>query len=131
MTKKPAEIGDLRLATVVVNATDMGRAAAFWSAALGYQAPGRISADDQFAKVTDPDGTGPAVLIQHTDAIPDDAAPVHIDLYTSDRDQHIERLVKLGATPADDWKYPDEHGFIVLRDTEGNEFCVIQVDSGS
>jgi hypothetical protein len=54
---------------------------------------------------------------------------VHIDLYTSERDQHIERLLKLGATRVDDWPYPDEHAFVVLRDPEGNEFCVIAVDS--
>ncbi|MER7243250.1 VOC family protein [Kribbella sp. NPDC000426] len=51
--------------------------------------------------------------------------PVHLDLYTSDRDGHIERLLKLGATRPDNWPYPEEHSFVVLRDTEGNEFCVI------
>jgi len=128
MEGRPAEIGDLRLATIVVNATDMNRAAEFWSRALGYRKPDGIGDDDQFAKLLDPAGTGPAVLIQRTRGIPADAAPVHIDLYTSERDQHVERLVDLGATRVDDWNYPDEHAFIVLRDTEGNEFCVIHAD---
>jgi predicted enzyme related to lactoylglutathione lyase len=128
MTGRPAEIGDLRLATVVVNARDLARAADFWSRALVYNRPDRIGPTDQFAQLEDPAGTGPAVLIQRAETIPSDPAPVHIDLYTSKRDEHIDRILALGATRADDWNYPDEHGFIVLRDTEGNEFCVIQVD---
>ncbi|TWD82431.1 putative enzyme related to lactoylglutathione lyase [Kribbella amoyensis] len=127
MTARPAEVGDLRLATICVNATDMDRAAAFWSAALGYDGPGPIGAGDQFAKLSDPAGTGPDVLLQRAGRIPDDPAPVHLDLYTGDRDRHVDRLVALGATRPDSWDYPDEHDFIVLRDTEGNEFCVISV----
>ncbi|ADB33253.1 Glyoxalase/bleomycin resistance protein/dioxygenase [Kribbella flavida DSM 17836] len=128
MTTRPAEIGDLRLATVVVNATDMDRAAAFWSAALGYQQPDTIGSDDRFARVEDPEGKGPTVLVQRAKDIPAEPAPVHIDLYTSERDRHVDRLTALGATPVDDWDYPAQHDFIVLRDPEGNEFCVIQVD---
>jgi predicted enzyme related to lactoylglutathione lyase len=122
------EIGDLRLATIVVNALDMDRAADFWSRTLGYGRPGRIGPTDQFAMLKDPAGSGPSVLIQRAEKIPSDPAPVHIDLYTSKRDQHIDRILDLGATRVDDWPYPEEHDFVVLRDTEGNEFCVIQVD---
>jgi predicted enzyme related to lactoylglutathione lyase len=126
MGERPAAVGDLRLATIVVNALDMERAVTFWSEALGYELDGEI--DEQFGKLEDPAGRGPAVLVQRTEHIPREAAPVHIDLYTAERDQHIERLLKLGATRADDWDYPDHHEFIVLRDTEGNEFCVIHVE---
>jgi hypothetical protein len=50
---------------------------------------------------------------------------VHLDLYTRERDKHVDRLVGLGATVVDEWPYPDRHDFIVLRDPDGNEFCVI------
>jgi hypothetical protein len=56
--------------------------------------------DDQFAKLEDPAGTGPMVLLQRATRIPAEPAPVHLDLYTSDRDHHIERLLQLGATYA-------------------------------
>jgi catechol 2,3-dioxygenase-like lactoylglutathione lyase family enzyme len=125
--ERPKEVGDLRLATVCVNATDMDRAADFWCATLGYQRPARIGTDDQFAKLEDPAGIGPTVLLQRARDIPSAPTPVHLDLYTSDRDGHIERLLKLGATRAEDWPYPERHDFVVLRDTEGNEFCVIAV----
>jgi predicted enzyme related to lactoylglutathione lyase len=127
MTKRPAEVGDLRLATVCVNATDLDRAADFWSVALGYSRPDKIGDDNQFAKLEDPDGTGPTVLLQRTTEIPAEPTPVHLDLYTSDRDHHIKRLLKLGATRPESWPYPDEHDFVVLRDPAGNEFCVIAV----
>jgi predicted enzyme related to lactoylglutathione lyase len=129
MNGRPVDVGDLRLATIVVNALDMDRAAEFWSTTLGYQGPRSIGPDDQFAKLIDPLGKGPSVLVQRAREIPAEPAPVHIDLYTTERDQHIERLLKLGATRVDDWPYPDEHAFVVLRDPEGNEFCVIAVDS--
>ena len=126
-TDRPKEVGDLRLATVCLNATDMDRAADFWSVALGYRRPERIGDDDQFAKLEDPAGIGPAVLLQRASDIPATPTPVHLDLYTSDRDGHIERLLKHGATRVEDWPYPERHDFVVLRDTEGNEFCVIAV----
>jgi hypothetical protein len=105
----------------------MDRAADFWSAALGYRRPERIGADDQFAKLEDPAGSGATVLLQRAGDIPSTPAPVHLDLYTSDQDGQIERLLQLGGTRAENWPYPEEHDFVVLRDTEGNEFCVIAV----
>ncbi|WP_408954286.1 VOC family protein [Kribbella solani] len=126
---RPDETGDLRLATVCVNATDMDRAADFWSATLGYRRPDRIGAEDQFAELEDPAGVGPSVLLQRADGIPAVPSPVHVDLYTANRDAHIERLLQLGATRPERWPYPPEHAFVVLRDTEGNEFCVVAVSS--
>src|SRR3954454_17723023 len=55
----------------------MVHAADFWSAALGYRGPEQIDAGDQFAKVADPAGSGPTVLIQRADDIPAAAAPLH------------------------------------------------------
>jgi predicted enzyme related to lactoylglutathione lyase len=128
MGERPAAVGDLRLATIVVNALDMDRAATFWAETLGYGREDEIGPDQQFTKLEDPAGQGPSVLIQRAQQIPHEPAPVHIDLYTNERDQHIERLLKLGASRVDDWNYPDRHDFVVLRDTEGNEFCVIHVE---
>jgi catechol 2,3-dioxygenase-like lactoylglutathione lyase family enzyme len=31
----------------------------------------------------------------------------------------------LGATRVEDWPYPQDADFVVLRDPDGNEFCVI------
>jgi hypothetical protein len=101
MTSRPEEVGDLRFATIVVNALDMDRATAFWAETLGYRAPGKIDPDDRFAKVVDPSGTGPSVLIQCAEEIPSGPTPVHIDLYSRERDRHVD-LLKLGATRVDE-----------------------------
>jgi hypothetical protein len=50
---------------------------------------------------------------------------IHLDLYTSEQARHVDRLVKLGATRAEEWPYPPDADFVVLRDPDGNEFCVI------
>ncbi|MFC0624513.1 VOC family protein [Kribbella deserti] len=120
-----SDVGDLHLATVVVNTTDLDRATAFWTAALGYEAKDTFF-DGHFARLVDPDGAKPAVLLQQAKEIPSEPAPVHIDLYTSERDRQVERLLELGASKPADWPYPDNHDFIVLLDPDGNEFCVIQ-----
>jgi predicted enzyme related to lactoylglutathione lyase len=43
-----------------------------------------------------------------------------------DRDQEVElnRLLSLGATIVDDRRALEPGGWVVLADTEGNEFCL-------
>jgi hypothetical protein len=72
-----------------------------------------------------PGGRGLPVSLQRTDAPPREPVRLHLDLYTSEQARHVQRIVGLGATRLDDWPYPDDADFVVLRDTEGNEFCVI------
>jgi catechol 2,3-dioxygenase-like lactoylglutathione lyase family enzyme len=114
-------VGDLRIGTVVVDVQDMGRAVAFWGAALGYRLR---------AAAVDPDfntlvGPGVAVSLQRADAPPREPVRLHLDLYTADQAGEVERLVGLGAARVPDWPYPDDPDFVVLRDPDGNEFCVI------
>jgi len=116
--------GDLHLGTVVINVQDMARAVEFWTAVLGYR-PRERRWDPQFMMLVDPGGRGLPVSLQSSDSRLDEPARVHLDLYTGEQDRHVERLVKLGATRVEDWPYPDGADFIVLRDPDGNEFCVI------
>lgn len=47
---------------------------------------------------------------------------------SSQRGSHhteVERLVALGATTVDDWDYEDGADYIVLRDPDGNTFCIV------
>ena len=48
---------------------------------------------------------------------------LHLDFRPDDRDAEVERLLALGATRADIGQ--GEQTWIVLRDPEGNEFCVL------
>ncbi|WP_433383137.1 VOC family protein [Actinoplanes sp. CA-142083] len=63
--------------------------------------------------------------LQLTDSVAREPVRLHLDLYTDAQAAQVERLVELGATRVDDWRYPDNADFVVLRDPEGNEFCVI------
>jgi catechol 2,3-dioxygenase-like lactoylglutathione lyase family enzyme len=117
-------VGDLHVGTVVVNVQDMPRAVAFWSAALGYRTREKTW-DPEFTLLEDPGGTWPPVSLQLADSPPTEPVRLHLDLYTSAQVHHVERLVGLGASHVTDWPYPDDADFVVLRDPDGNEFCVI------
>src|SRR3954447_2571297 len=117
-------VGDLHVATVVVNVSDMRRAVEFWSAALGYR-PREAEWDPEFMMLEDPEHRRLTVSLQLTDETPTQPVRVHLDLYTDEQDRQVRRLVGLGATRVEDWPYPDDADFVVLRDPDGNEFCVI------
>lgn len=119
-----ADVGDLHLATVVVNVRDMTRAVRFWSAALGYRQR-EEHWDPEFMMLVHPDGQHTPVSLQLTDSDPREPVRVHLDLYTDEQQRHVDRLVALGATRVQNWPYPPEPDFVVLRDPDGNEFCVI------
>lgn len=118
------QIGDLHLATVVINVMDMERGVRFWSAALGYVQREQESSPD-FMMLVHPEMSGVPVSLQLTDTVAAEPVRVHIDLYTSEQARHVERLVDIGASRVEEWTYPDDADFIVLRDPDGNEFCVI------
>ena len=102
----------------------MRRAVDFWCAALGYRQR-EAEMDPRFVMLVHPEGARLPVSLQLADAPPREPVRVHLDLYTSEQDRHVERLVGLGATRVTDWPYPDDPDFVVLRDPDGNEFCVI------
>jgi hypothetical protein len=104
----------VRIGAVVWNVSDRGRAAAFWSQALGYE-----PADNpDFLVPTE--GGAPRLHLDETDC-------THLDLWTDDEDEQrreVERLVSLGARRVE-WDYPEGADFVVLADPDGNLFCVI------
>jgi catechol 2,3-dioxygenase-like lactoylglutathione lyase family enzyme len=119
-----SQVGDLHLATVVVNVQDMERAVSFWTAALGYRQR-EEEWDPGFMMLVDPGHRHLPVSLQLTKALPREPVRLHLDLYTDEQQRHVDRLVGLGATRVQDWPYPENADFVVLRDPEGNEFCII------
>lgn len=106
----------LRIGSFVLNVSDTARAASFWQNALGYESgPGNP------AFLVSPGGDGPRIHL-------DDDDRTHLDLWTDGEAEQlaeVERLISFGAQRVDDWEYPEDADFIVLADTEGNLFCVI------
>ena len=105
----------VRVGSVVMRVGDLGRAAVFWSRALGY-AP----SPDNPAFLQPERGGGPPLHLDEEDRM-------HLDLWVDTEEEQqaeVERLISLGARRVD-WDYPDNADFVVLADTEGNLFCVV------
>lgn len=119
----------LTFGVVALGVRDVPRAAAFWSAALGYTL--REDGFGGWTKVlVPPDGAGTAIALQLSATPPEDHPRLHIDLHVADaREQEAEaaRLVSLGASRVDWDSYPDDPDFIVLADPEGNRFCIVDL----
>jgi hypothetical protein len=136
---------------VVLDATEPDKLATFWALALGYvpEPPpagyptwsdfGRSIGmpEEQFGDQTtiiDPEGAGPRIYIQRVPEGKTAKNRVHLDIRAAapgtpaDRrdqlvEQHVTKLIEAGATIA--WREDDIRGkAVVMRDPEGNEFCV-------
>jgi hypothetical protein len=101
----------------------------FWSAVTGY-----VMAEqrDDFVRLRAPDDRGVRQLLFIR---VDDPTPgknrMHVDLASAEPDAEIDRLVSLGASLVDDpvdgrpsWREGIGIRWVVLRDPEGNEFCL-------
>ncbi len=108
----------VNVSALVVDSHDPARVAAFWQAVLGvelvrYDVLGVLAL------------RAPGVTFDFVRVGDDKVAKNrwHVDLATDDPVATVEQALELGATRADDVGVADE--FTVLRDPEGNEFCVL------
>jgi hypothetical protein len=105
---------------ITIDCANAERLADFWAAALDYE---RRPPSGEFRVLADPSGRGPRLLFQQ---VPEPKAVknrVHLDLGPHDEVVEVERLVRLGATRVEKVER-DGGGWTVMRDPEGNEFCV-------
>lgn len=109
----------LRLRNVTFMTADPERLAEFWALAL-RRSVHRASAEELM--VVDDDWSLPRYTFQRVA----DAGPtgnrVHVDITADDRGAEVARLVGLGATEGA--THGDDFRWTVLRDPDGNEFCV-------
>src|SRR6266699_6133690 len=96
----------------------------FWQEALHYDAKGLVP--DDFVILKDPEGTRVNVSLQKVPEKRVGKNRLHFDLYTSDQEGEVERLLGIGATRHPRVSEPGED-FIVLEDPEGNLFCVVDI----
>src|SRR5262245_10899500 len=125
-----------KLKEIVVEAELPSALARFWAAALdGYAV--RPYDDAEIARLaalgftpeTDPvvmvDGPGPALCFQKRRPDIADRGRLHLDVAARDALAEITRLEALGAMVV---RQHDERT-TVMRDPEGNVFCIVQVDA--
>jgi predicted enzyme related to lactoylglutathione lyase len=111
---------------------DLHRAVAFWTRALNYRPKREISADDDYMIIVPVEGDGVHIALDTSESPVQEHPRVHLDLYAgdaSDQAAEVERLVSLGATRVDWDLYPEHPDFVVMADTEGNRFCVIDTST--
>ncbi len=116
-----------RLSEIVIDCRDPEALARFWCEVLGYQ---ELSREDGAIEIGPEAGFGgPAPTLVFAPVA--DPTPgrlrVHIDVSPTDRDQdaELQRLLALGAVPADVGQTGEE-SWHVLADPEGNEFCLLR-----
>ncbi len=105
-----------RLAGMVIDcrAEDLGAAAAFWGAALGY----RLTSDGS-GKYMDFEvpADQPELLLQAVDH----ESRIHLDIETDDVDAEASRLEKLGAK-----RLAKVRDWWVMEAPTGHRFCVVK-----
>jgi predicted enzyme related to lactoylglutathione lyase len=117
-----------RIENVSFDCADTYGLSGFWSEVLDYPRHPDDRPGDPEAILEPPDGVGPVVFFQHVPEGKVVKNRLHLCVQPTDRgrDEEVERLTALGATPVADHRRPDGSGWFVLADPEGNEFCVLR-----
>jgi catechol 2,3-dioxygenase-like lactoylglutathione lyase family enzyme len=115
----------MKIGSIVIACYEFDKMLAFWQDALHYVP--REPAKDGWVVLRDPDGLKPNISLNQVPTCKRSGrSRLHLDLYTTNREVEVERLVKIGATRYP-WRYKPGADFIVLEDPDGNLFCVVQV----
>lgn len=116
----------LRIGSTVINCADIESMTAFWSQALGLT-PSSNDPGDDFRVLR---GERVHLSLQVADTPVTARDQMHLDLFTGEQAEEVARLEGLGATVARHHEDPHDD-YVVMRDPEGNEFCVCLVPERS
>jgi hypothetical protein len=113
----------IMVGSIVIRCYEFEKMVAFWQEALHYVA--KEPPKGGWVILRDPEGKGPNVsLDQHPEKRSGKRGRLHLDLYATDQEAEVERLVRIGATRYP-WRYEPGADFVVLEDPDGNLFCVV------
>jgi len=112
----------MRIGSIVIHTPEFDQTVAFWQAALSYVPRGKPQGG--WAVLRDPTGKNPNLSFQARDRRPRSRSWIHLDLYTTDQEAEVERLLSLGARRYP-WRYRADADFVVFEDPGGNLFCVV------
>jgi len=118
----------VKIGSIVIRCKKFDEMLAFWQEALHYIP--KEPAKGGWVILRDPEGIRPNVSL---DKDPDEKRirsnrrpRLHLDLYTENREAEIKRLLKIGAT-LHRQTYESGDDFRVLKDPDGNLFCLVQI----
>lgn len=112
----------MKIGSIVWGVKDLEKAVEFWSEVLNYRLA--RPADEDWAMLVPKKGEGIQLSLNKISS--NKARRHHMDLFTHNQKEEVDRLLKLGATKAQ-WNYPKNADYVVLRDPDGNSFCVVQI----
>ena len=121
--QKEFENLNVKIGSIVIDCTNFDKMLSFWQDALHYVP--KAPAKGGWVILRDPDQKSPNVSLNLAPIKHKRRNRMHVDLYADDRETEVERLLKLGAT----WhrqRYAPTDDFRVLKDPDGNLFCVVQ-----
>ena len=112
----------VHVGNITLDCADALNVARFWSAALDRPLDPR--GGPQFASIgiSDGDRTQPAWIFEQVPEPKTAKNRMHLDLVDPDPSA-VQRLVSLGASIVAEHKL-GSHGWTVMHDPEGNEFCL-------
>jgi predicted enzyme related to lactoylglutathione lyase len=114
---------------VVIDCSDLDRAAGFWAAVLGYVRDGE--ATGSYLSLAPADGAGIDVLLQQVPETKTRKNRLHLDLRTRNLEAEVSRITALGATcRTTEPVLESGWAWHVLSDPDGNEFCVLRPPPG-
>jgi catechol 2,3-dioxygenase-like lactoylglutathione lyase family enzyme len=116
-----------RLSELVLDCRDPETLARFWSEVLGYRELSREDGAIEIGPEAGFGGLAPTLVLSPSSDPTPGKLRLHIDVNPTDRDQdaELQRLLDLGAVPADVGQTGEEN-WHVLADPEGNEFCLLR-----
>jgi hypothetical protein len=114
------DLGDGRLCGPV-------RLARFWADLLDLRVRPRES---RYVALTRPATGTPELVFQPVPEPKSGKARIHLDIGVRDLDATRHRALDLGASYADDIDDRNDDSLVVMRDPEGNEFCLVRREAG-
>ena len=116
-----------RISERVLSCRDPEVLASFWCEVLDFVV---LYHEGDYIEIGPREGFGgpqPTIILSRRDEPEKGKSRLHIDVNATDRDQdaELERLLQLGARPADIGQTGEE-SWHVLADPEGNEFCLLK-----
>jgi Glyoxalase-like domain len=118
-----------RLSELVIDCADPVALSRFWCEVLGYVELSREEPEDgiEIGPASGFGGAAPTLVFSSTTDPKPAKLRLHFDVNPVDRDQdaELERLLSLGARPAEIGQTGEE-AWYPLQDPEGNEFCLLR-----
>jgi hypothetical protein len=111
----------VRIGAIVIHCYEFSRTVEFWGHALNH-------VPREPVVLTDPKRRGPILSFQRRDDPKARRSWLHLDLYTSQAEREVVRLLALGARRYS-WRSKGPRDFTVLEDPDSNLFCVVQKEA--